>query len=263
MRTGTMLANLLFSTLRIATDDGRVGTGAICNVPEFGGPFLVTNKHVVDGSDGGTVTISLADDTGPLFQHSELRWSPASRWIGHPDSDVDVTALPINDFRQREPNIYYRSVGVGQILTDEQTPEMDAVEEVWMVGYPDGIHDTVNNLPVVRRGITATPFAVDYEGGPRFLIDASVFPGSSGSPVYLYDRLGMRLDENGVLNFGGPPRFFFLGILGAGYVRERSGLALAVPTSAQVAAEMIDLGIVHKARTVVETIERAPSVTDT
>jgi hypothetical protein len=36
-----------------------------------------------------------------------------------------------------------------------------------------------------RRGMTATPPQLDYCGRPTFLIDASVFGGSSGSPVFL------------------------------------------------------------------------------
>jgi len=56
-----------------------------------------------------------------------------------------------------------------------------------MVGYPVGIWDSANNMPVIRRGITATHPGKDYEGKSEFMIDAACFPGSSGSPVFLFN----------------------------------------------------------------------------
>lgn len=265
MRTDTIASRLLFTTLRIEAGNGFVGTGVICRYPvsESGsGLFLVTNRHVVGDSNSGFLTFSIADPDGqPQSDHShELHCSEkAWEWTGHPDEKVDVAAisitLAVNKIRDQGHNIFYRSISRDVVLTEEQTRDMDAIEEVWMVGYPSGIYDRVNNLPVVRRGITATPYSVDYEAKPQFLIDASVFPGSSGSPVYLYDPLGMRRGADGVLNFGGAPRIFFLGILGSGYYRTNGGLLLAQPANVAESSEMIDLGIVYKARTVMETIE--------
>jgi hypothetical protein len=265
MRTDTIPSRLLFTTLRIEADDGRVGTGVICSHPvsQTGmGSFLVTNKHVVRDSHCGSLTFSIADADGqPLPDHSyKLPCSgKAWEWTGHPDAEVDVAAISISravdNLRGQGHNIYYKAISRDIVLAEEQTRDMDAVEEVWMVGYPNGIYDQVNNLPVVRRGITATPYAVDYEAKPQFLIDASVFPGSSGSPVYLYDPLGMRRGSDGVLSFGGAPRIFFLGILSSGYRRTDGGKSLAQPTNAVVSSEMLDLGIVCKARTVIQTIE--------
>ncbi len=61
------------------------------------------------------------------------------------------------------------------------------------VGYPNGLWDRKNNLPIARRGITASPVAVDWNGRNEFLIDCAVYPGSSGSPIYLFSPSGTRL----------------------------------------------------------------------
>ena len=64
----------------------------------------------------------------------------------------------------------------------EEWSTLTALEDVVIVGYPDNIWDSVNNL-----GVTATHPKIDYEGRSEFLI-AAIYPGSSGSPVFLYNR---------------------------------------------------------------------------
>ncbi len=75
--------------------------------------------------------------------------------------------------------------------------EFGAIENVVVVGYPIGLWDSTNNLPIVRSGITATHPAVDFLGRQEFLVDAACFVGSSGSPVFLYNPHGW-LSRSGV-----------------------------------------------------------------
>ena len=86
---------------------------------------------------------------------------------------------------------------------------LDDLEDVLMIGYPDGMSDSKNNLPIVRRGITATDYKIDYEGKKEFLIDASIFKGSSGSPI-LICNIGSFNNANGELCLGN--RIKFLGV---------------------------------------------------
>jgi hypothetical protein len=69
---------------------------------------------------------------------------------------------------------------------------------------------------------------VDYNGLPAFLVDASVFPGSSGSPVFLLDR-GISMRRTGEVQLG-TSRLALLGILAAVHVRQVSGDIRALPT---------------------------------
>jgi len=98
---------------------------------------------------------------------------------------------------------------------------------------------------------------VDFENTPCFFIDASVFGGSSGSPVFLLNQ-GMYSDKSGMTNIGS--RCFFVGVIASVFFRRQFNriVAIPIPTHAQPMAEqqeMIDLGIVFKARTVVEAVE--------
>jgi hypothetical protein len=133
---------------------------------------------------------------------------------------------------------------------------LDALEEVVFIGYPNGIWDEINFLPITRRGTTATPMAVNFGGKKQFVIDASVFPGSSGSPVFLFNK-GMYSDRQGNPNFGN--RIAFVGILASVFFRQDYNEIQLIPAptanvAVAVGQQMIDLGVVFKAETVVETI---------
>ena len=269
MKVETLAEQLLFATLRIEADP-YVGTGCIVNhqwSEGKGGPFLVTNKHVIGGTQRGQLTFTIADQTPEGGRPSIGRSTSitvsgsAWQWTGHPSDDIDVAAMPlapvVNHLEKQGDIPYYRSIQTDIIPGEEALEEFDAVEEVLFVGYPSGIYDRVNNLPIARRGSTATHPSVDYDGKPTFLIDASVFQGSSGSPVLIYDS-GSWLSRTGQLMRG--QRLYLLGILGSVYYRETDGSLTFEEIPAVVKPvvrtnQMIDLGMVYKARTIVETIE--------
>lgn len=218
MKVKTLAEQLLFSTLRIETQ-ATLGTGTIVNhkwSDDREGPFLVTNKHVIEGAAKIKLTFTLRTDAEGEAQpilgtsHTLNFDTSPSDWTRHPSSAVDIAIAPLapvlENYRQRGIDVFYKGVPTTFVPGEDIT--FDAVEEVLFIGYPSGIYDKANNLPISRKGITATPCSVDYESNPAFLIDASVFPGSSGSPVFLYNPA-----------LGGQ-RFFWLGILGSVYYRQ-------------------------------------------
>lgn len=58
--------------------------------------------------------------------------------------------------------------------------------------------DAYNNMPITRRGITATPLHVDFENAPRFLIDAAIYGGSSGTPVFVFNQGSYTKPDGGL-----------------------------------------------------------------
>jgi hypothetical protein len=55
--------------------------------------------------------------------------------------------------------------------------------EALVLGYPLGFFDWTNHLPTARRATVATVPRLNFEGKPRFLVDANLHKGMSGSPV--------------------------------------------------------------------------------
>ena len=181
-------------------------------------------------------------------------------WHGHPNPDIDIAVTPLvpilNTIGQEGKKVFFKSIPLSSIPTPDQINELDALENVVFVGYPNGQFDAINLLPIIRRGITASPIQVDYEGKPIFIVDASVFPGSSGSPVFIYDQ--GSYGNRGNITIGS--RLLFIGVIAQVMIRSQINQIRLVPIPTQLqpiveTQQMIGLGIVFKASTVVEAVQ--------
>lgn len=226
---------LTHATVRIETNyaDGSVGTGTgfffnfADKEPGFRIPTIVTNKHVIAGAPIGKVHLTFRDDEGDprVGSHLALEINNFSAaWVDHPDPSVDLCVLPINPLLahldSQGQRFFFVPLDESMIPTDQELADYGALEDILMVGYPNGIWDSVNNMPILRKGVTATHPRLDYEGRKEFVIDAACFPGSSGSPVFLYNE-GAWSTRRGQ-NIGGT-RIKLLGLLYAGPQHMASG----------------------------------------
>ena len=222
------IEQLIHSTVRIICEDGKgaqsFGTGYIfffCEKVDMKYPCIVTNKHVVDGAQKGTFNLTLRDENGEpkLGEYETVTLDNFSQhWWPHPNPLIDLVIIPIGEVLNRamRDSRYYYYVPLTKATFTEEIKEFDQVntmEEIVMIGYPNGIWDAKHNLPIVRRGITATHPKLPLNGKPEFLIDAACFPGSSGSPVFIAN-IGSYLDGSGALIPGW--RIALLGTLYAG-----------------------------------------------
>lgn len=188
-------------------------------------PLLVTNRHVVAGCDEISVQFTVAPlnaaagpDGQPLGRaHETHRLPVAGACVGHPDPNIDLCAFLVGAIANV---VASRGLQLRQhFLNSNYKPDSNlrailrAIEPIVMIGYPSGIWDSINNAAIIRRGSTATHPLVRYENKPEFLIDAACFPGSSGSPVFLYEDGMYRTAKDG-LSPG--TRIAFLGVLYAG-----------------------------------------------
>lgn len=224
----TITEQLAYGTVRIECQlaSGQTGTGTgffFSFLREESGrhiPAIVTNKHVVRGAVRGQFHLTRRNADGGPIDNSHITVpldNFEARWAMHPDANVDLCALPIAPIlkaaasQNDEP--FYVSADETLLPSDHDLSDLSAMEDVVMIGYPNGIWDSVNNQPVFRRGITATHPAKDFKGKSEFLIDAACFPGSSGSPVFLLN-IGGYQSRKGVMI--GPSRIKLLGVLYAG-----------------------------------------------
>lgn len=249
----TVSEKLLYSTMKITTFKAGVsvstGTGFFMNFARDGEdhwPAIVTNKHVVAGADVITVMCHYADGERPSgqFVACNLRIEPGS-CVEHPDPTVDLCAIPtgslMNKAKSAGKPIYVMALEQSLIPSEEDWQYFDAMEEVTMVGCPNGISDEYNNLPIARRGITASHLSKKYNGKEEFLVDMACFPGSSGSPVFIYDRSGHLNRRTNTYEIG-TQRLMFVGILYAGPQISNNGQIILGQQPRVMVAAMMHLG---------------------
>jgi hypothetical protein len=269
MEPTSISEKLLFNTVRIETSSSAgqgTGTGYAFSYTsdENNFPFIVTNKHVISGADNGNLYFTRAKNGKAHIGNAyrlEIREGFENIWHGHPDENIDVAITPlvplVNHIKLQGVDVYIPPIGNDLIPNEDVLKELDAIETITFIGYPNGIWDTHNFLPIMRRGTTATPITIDFKGVKQFLIDASVFPGSSGSPVFILNT-GMYTNKHGTTNIAS--RLLFLGTVASVYFRQdlneiKKIAQPAIDRSVAISKQMIDLGIVFKASTVTETIE--------
>lgn len=275
MRTDRIQNQLVYSTTRIIATDGKIvscGTGFFVADPAYGGsPYLVTNKHVVGNFNIGRFTFCRADENGNPLDNSHVTiiiTDLQNRCINHPDSTVDLCFIKLQDEFDKKRNAgetpFFTFVAPDYFLNTVVLDNMTSIENVVMIGYPESIMDQVNNKPVVRKGITATSLALDYNGKKEFMVDIAAFHGSSGSPVFVETTGLTQQNSEYSISFGSGVSYCLAGVLYAMPARSLQGeiKIIDVPTDRKLVSEAelnTNLGYVIKVERIQELLESTHS----
>lgn len=183
-------------------------------------PLLLTSQHVIKNAKRALLEFVEGDGEKPIIGKSikaEIEGDFLNQFY---DSEHDLSAIPIgpvlNQIVSADKNIFFRSITPDLIPDPKVIDELSAIEEITFIGYPSGLYDEHNIFPIVRKGITATPPWNNFKGEPAFLIDAGVYPGSSGSPVFIMNQGSYKTKEG--ITIGN--RLMFLGVISQTIMRK-------------------------------------------
>jgi len=254
----SFIEQILFSTLRIELLNDRdepqsIGTGFLVKVdfpqnPEECLLLLVSNRHVLTGSERFNIafhrrkTNSDLPELGQTLSYHMANYREALFF--HPNPNIDLACVNISTvISQLGSQIYYKFLDK-TVFSNFTELELDAGQRVIFIGYPDNRYDQKHNLPVLRSGVTASHPRLNYNGEEQFLIDAQVFPGSSGSPVFLNMKEAQY--NRGQIIIGSGLPYVFVGVVSATMIRNNIISPLPANTLG-ISEEVIGLGLVFKA----------------
>ena len=221
-----------------------IGTGFLYMTPIPSHPdrsviLLVSNKHVFS-DPSGTLQISFnAKTTGGEPDYGNVQTFRqegfSTIYYQHPDDDVDLACVNISAISGS--NIYFKNLH-DSFLEPIDLNTIPPSSDVIFVGYPENRFDSIHNLPIIRKGSIASVPSVDFNGRPQIVIDAQVFQGSSGSPVFVATAGNYRL----------------LGVVSETMIRHAQLQTIPVGHPALAVQQILGLGIVIKQSKVVELI---------
>ncbi|HVF60089.1 MAG TPA: trypsin-like peptidase domain-containing protein [Thermoanaerobaculia bacterium] len=230
--------------------------------------WLITNRHVALPRREGKelLPVSLTFFLRRTNADGALTWHPITldratllkRLRLHSNPVVDVAAVDVLDLvkaelKARTDLLQFRSVG-REFFAGENKISIEVADDVIVIGYPRDFYDQANLYPVVKAGIIATKWGANFNGQPRFLIDAKLFPGSSGSLVVSKPQ-NFAL-EDGQFFTSERKHYAFLGVLSSAklikpppvelenlIVQEKLGYDLAEVWYATVVEEIVQSGV--------------------
>lgn len=185
--------------------------------------WLITNRHVLlpRSQTGESIPTSLTFHLRKVINES-IVWEPItldqstliSRAKLHTNPEIDVCAIRVLDLitgKMTSGEEYLGWHGVSsENLAGHNKINPHVASDAVVVGYPRGFYDQVNLFPIVKSGIIASRWGANFQGHPYFLIDAKLFPGSSGSIVI--SKPTDVVVENGKFFHAKEKQFAFLGI---------------------------------------------------
>jgi hypothetical protein len=258
-------SKLIASSVYIQSGTSSASGFMVCHpdTPKTCHVFLITNKHAIPPrGTPAAIRLRVATD---VSGHAEVKslsvpivgddgeYLPSVRV----NPNFDVVAIKITQL--------VKSNGVNCCFIDTDLFATKAVlarekltlgDQVFLLGYPAGIYDQNNASPILRQGVMATDPKSEFSFNaelqhnfglpsaiPGFLIDANVYPGSSGSMVILRPQL-LAQEAEGVVGVRGASNFYVLGVIFG-----------SIPMSdvAIHSTERIGLGLVLCADTILET----------
>jgi hypothetical protein len=241
------------------------GSGFLIYMPideKTGRVFLITNKHVLPkANESSTITVKIPYKLDSVYTFKEFKieiydknGTLKSNVELNRDKNIDIAAINIS-YILNSLGISPKFITPNRLIkrSEYQKNKIGIGSEVFIVGYPSSIYDERTASPILRQGIIATSPSNDFFFKETvllkdttlpnplngFLVDGSVFGGSSGSMVISPES-----------NYDFDPKLL-------SWIKRGSVLLGIVSRNiVDVKGQSLDIGIVYSGDAILETIEQ-------
>ena len=244
----TISEQMQYNTVRLRTNSNSTGTGFFFQfrINNQNIPVIITNKHVINDEENEEVNFFLHSKNKDGLDSEKINIKLKPKWYFHEDKDLCFCffAPLLNQIKEQiHKEVFFIPITEDFVWDNTKLEELSAIEEIIMVGYPIGLWNKKNNLPLFRKGITASHPAFDFNTKNIGVVDMACFPGSSGSPIFILNENGFS-DKKGTTHLGAK-RVIFLGVLfqGPQFNTEGDLIIENIPTRQKVITPlMVNLG---------------------
>jgi len=160
-----------------AKDGSPIFNGTVFLVQYDGHPYAVTAKHVVAGlyetlkDSEFTFFLNQVDGTGLQLKQDWIMRRTGGKWLLSEAADIAVMPFLLSD------NFDLRLIPLDFFVTSDSLMEL---EDAFYISYQPGVESPGRITPIVRSGTISI-----INPDNSFILDAFVFPGNSGSPVFI------------------------------------------------------------------------------
>ena len=166
-----------------------------------------------------------------------------TKWFFHSKHDLCFTFVNqlFEEVHKRTGKCVFSTPITPDIVYDsKKLEELSALEQVVMVGYPNGLWDQMHNYPLFRRGYTSVHPAIDFNRDGVGVVDMACINGSSGSPIFILDEKGYI--EKNTQSFNLSERLIFLGILFEGPQKIEIGDVVDINIDEKLQQKTVSIG---------------------
>ena len=183
------------------------GTGFLVKIQDI--YYLITAKHIIKDQDSGAlkdgemyVFLNAKKGNMNFRKIQDIKSNFKVEWVFHSNPNVDIAIIPWpldltnDDVRVVPEELFTKSDRIFELY------------DIFFLSYQPGIEMTAKIAPVFKTGTVGI-----INDDKSFYINASAFPGNSGSPVFLKPS-PMRFDEDNIPVGGNNLDGTFIGIVG-------------------------------------------------
>jgi hypothetical protein len=198
--------------------------------------YVVTAKHVVQPKRlKDLVAFSYAMRIGDKDSVAWHRLDLDRNELGHrlhlcSDEKIDIAVVDVNDqfsaetkklLEERAQVLSFNGTNANN-FPGKSDLEIQPGDDVIVIGYPLGIYDVFNKLPILKTGLLNTPIGMRFNGLDAFLFDFRYYEGSSGS-IIISKPTRIAIDKQGRLESSSSRQYLFLGVYQGEYYLNDAG----------------------------------------
>lgn len=216
-------------------------------------PFLVTNKHVLDGCNSIVIRMKEKESDNLKIMDATIKNGNTILYQVHDNPNIDIAVLPLDGAVIMQNNLEFPSFDIDDNALSSAELRASGVDEgtlIYMLGFTMGRVNQASGDPICRLGCVARINEAQIQEEQNILIDIQNFPGNSGSPI---------INKPEIISIEGTPnlnRSVLVGIIHSYLPYEDTLISTQTKKVVEIRTENSGLAYAHPVEYITEIIDK-------